>query len=523
MTALDIRRVLARNTAWNYAGFAINLATNLVMFPFVVHRLGDAAAGVWLVLSSITGYMGLLELGIVPSLTQTIASSLARGERGSVGRAASTSRALLVGLSAVSLLILLAGSLLVRVFHVPESLHDGALAALRVAVVGFALRMPLATYQAILLGCQRQDRCNQLWIATGAAKFLAAAAVIAAGYGLVGLVASEALVHLAAGVLQVRWVYDEIPDLRLSLDSVNRVDATRLLSFGGAILAVTVCSLVIEQTDRLVIAAFLPVAMVTYYAAAWKIYMLAYALTTTVVQAMSPLAADLHGRNDGEALRSLFLRTTKYSAMIAWPLVLSLSLGGGFLLRVWMGEPFVRSLAVVQVLVAGFAVTAHNHAGYSALIGIRRVGPTVWQYFVPQAVLNLMLSIWLAQRLGIVGVAFGTMVPALALEYFFLRFVLNELRVDWTAFFSRAVLPAASSALLAYSPLLFAYSQFDRGSWLLALVALACGPLYASVIWRSLDASEREDVLGFVPPGLRRKTATQMPNAQVGVRAEGGA
>ena len=105
MTArMDVRRVLARNTAWNYGGFAINLVTNLLMFPFVVHRLGDAASGVWLLLAAVTGYMGLLELGIVPSLTQTVAAALARGERDGASRAASSSLALLVGLAMTSLL-----------------------------------------------------------------------------------------------------------------------------------------------------------------------------------------------------------------------------------------------------------------------------------------------------------------------------------------------------------------------------------------------------------------------------------
>ena len=59
--------MLARNTLWNYAGFAINMATSFVLFPFVVGRLGDAAAGIWLLLGSVTGYMGLMELGIVPA------------------------------------------------------------------------------------------------------------------------------------------------------------------------------------------------------------------------------------------------------------------------------------------------------------------------------------------------------------------------------------------------------------------------------------------------------------------------
>jgi O-antigen/teichoic acid export membrane protein len=320
-------------------------------------------------------------------------------------------------------------------------------------------------------------------------------------------------IHLAAGVLQFRWVFDEAPALRLSWRLVNRRDAAGLLSFGGAILAVTICSLIIEQTDRLVIAAFLPVAMVTYYAAAWKIYMLSFTLTTTLVQAVSPVAADLYGRNDYGGLRHLFLQSAKYSAAVAWPLVFCLALSGGFLLRVWMGARFVSALPVVQVLLVGFLVTAHNHAGYSVLIGMRRVAPTVGRYFAPQAILNLALSVWLVQRLGTVGVAVGTMVPAIGLEYFFLRFVLAELRLTWSEFFRRAVVGVAVPALVAYLPLIGAYVTSEPNSPVLPAVATGCSFLYAALFWWFLDPDERAQLIGHVPVTWRDRARTiLLPN-----------
>ena len=335
--AIDIKRVLVRNTAWNYAGFVLNVATNLVMFPFVVNRLGDAAAGVWLLLSSVTGYMGLLELGIVPSLAQTTAASRAKGEPDAVSRASSTALAVLIALAAFSLLLVPAVPSLVRILGISGDLRSDAVLAFNIAIVGFALRMPQATLQGILLGYQRQDRCNQLWIVIGLTKFGAAAIVLTAGYGLVGLVLMEAVVHLLAAAFQIAWVRSEDPALRLTWRLVNRADAGRLLSFGGAILGVSMCSLIIEQTDRIVIAAFLPVAMVTYYAAAWKIYMLSFTLTTTLVQAVSPVAADLHGRGDTAGLKDLFLRSTKYTVAIAWPLVFTFAFAGGFFLKLRQG------------------------------------------------------------------------------------------------------------------------------------------------------------------------------------------
>ena len=84
------KTVIARNTAWNYAGFALNLGLNFVLFPVVVRHIGEAAAGVWLLLGSVTGYMGLLELGLVPSLAQRVAADIGRGARHDVEVATST-------------------------------------------------------------------------------------------------------------------------------------------------------------------------------------------------------------------------------------------------------------------------------------------------------------------------------------------------------------------------------------------------------------------------------------------------
>src|SRR5215204_3647358 len=86
----DLGRVLARNAAWNYAGFTVNILTNLVLFPVVVRHVGEEASGIWLLLGSLTGYMGLLELGIVPALTQHVAAALGSGARDHLDRAVSS-------------------------------------------------------------------------------------------------------------------------------------------------------------------------------------------------------------------------------------------------------------------------------------------------------------------------------------------------------------------------------------------------------------------------------------------------
>ena len=189
-----------------------------------------------------------------------------------------------------------------------------------------------------------------------------------------------------------------------------------LTSFGLQVTVTGVFVLIVEQTDRLVIGTFRPIAEVTLFSAAWKLYALAYTIPTTLVQALTPIVANLHGEGDESRLRAVFVRMSKYSAAVAFPLIYGIGLSGGWLLDVWMGPRFVGVLPVLQVLLLSLAVTAFNHPGYSVIIGTRRVGQQMWTYNAPLAVLNLGLSLWLVHRLGILGVALGTAIPSLVLD-----------------------------------------------------------------------------------------------------------
>jgi O-antigen/teichoic acid export membrane protein len=188
----------------------------------------------------------------------------------------------------------------------------------------------------------------------------------------------------------------------------------------------------------------------------------------------------------------------------------ALAFSSGVLLRVWMGATFADARLLVQVLLIAFGVTAFNHAGYSALLGMRRVGLLLPTYYVPQAVLNLALSLLLVRPLGPLGVALGTTIPALVLEYSYLRLVLRELDVSWRAFFVHTVRPTVAPLPIAFGPLVAAY-VIAGPDWppLVALAALG-GAAYGLCFWfGSLNLSERRDLAGLVRARLWRPAAAR--------------
>jgi O-antigen/teichoic acid export membrane protein len=498
-----IRRILVRNTAWNYVGFGVNLAANLLLFPLAVARMGDAATGIWLLIGSISGYMGLLQLGLSPAMAQIAAAHIARDDKAALGRTVSTAMALVMSLGSLPLLVLPAVPWLLDIFGIPPALRADATIAFTLGIIGVPLQMPGHVFNAILGASQRQDRCTQVWIVSLVGKLVGITALLALGYGLAAVMWLETALILVADLLLVAMAFTSAPGLRLSARLVTRSDARELLSLGGWMFASSLSTLVIEQTDRIVIGLFLAVEFVTYYSAAWKLYMLVYAVSTTLVQAVWPVAAALHAHGDEEGLRRLWLRMTKYTVAVAWPLAWSLALTAGPVLYVWVGPAFAPYHHVVQVLLASFVVTAHNHVAFGILGAMRRVGPVARRYSIPQAVLNLGLSVWLVQSLGIFGVALGTVLPALALEYTFLAYAIEQVGLRWSDVWRDVVRPTALPALVSFTPALGVYAVLGPQSWWLPLAAALSSLAFAAMFWRSMRDGERAELVASLPAPIR--------------------
>jgi hypothetical protein len=127
---------------------------------------------------------------------------------------------------------------------------------------------------------------------------------------------------------------------------------------------------------------------------------------------------------------------------------------------------------------------------------------------------------WLVRRLGNVGVALGTLVPVVALQYWFLKFALSELHVGWREFLNRAVWPPATAAAVSYLPLVVTYSWVPPDSPTLALVAVACSAVYLLVVWRFLDEDERGALAERVSSTLRLRHRSELPSATLSVRPD---
>src|SRR3954468_2692161 len=98
-------RLLRRNVILIYGVYAATLVSGLVVTPIIVGALGTEQFGIWALIGSILGFIGLLDFGIGPSLIRFAAEQRGRNARGETSELTSTAFAIYLVLAVLSMLL----------------------------------------------------------------------------------------------------------------------------------------------------------------------------------------------------------------------------------------------------------------------------------------------------------------------------------------------------------------------------------------------------------------------------------
>ena len=81
---------VVRNVLSNWGSYAVAMGVNFFLSPYVVRHLGNTVYGVWTLILSLTGYLGLLDLGVRGAVTRYIARFHTQADHHKAGNVASS-------------------------------------------------------------------------------------------------------------------------------------------------------------------------------------------------------------------------------------------------------------------------------------------------------------------------------------------------------------------------------------------------------------------------------------------------
>jgi O-antigen/teichoic acid export membrane protein len=407
------------NVGSNWASFVVSATISLVLSPYIVHSLGDSAYGSWVLLSSLVGYLGLLDLGTRGAVTRYVATYHAAHRHEEAGRIASTALVLFGGLGLLAFLGSVLLALLVNhAFHVPVELTEVTRIVLVFGGVNLAVTLVSGVFGGIVVGMQRFDSLNAVSIVLALVQAVATFLVLHAGSGLVGLALAQLGVSVLRGGASIWLSSRAYPELAIRASSWSRPHLRTIFSFGISSALLNAAASVINYADALVIGSFLPVATITFFAIAATMTDYVRTVISGISQTLTPMVGALEGEGRGGEVAEALLQGARFATLAILPIVLTLELRGASFISIWMGPTYAGPAGAVLMVLA---VPVWAFAGFqvvtSTMIGINQHRSLIPVY-VGEAFVNILLSIILVRRLGIVGVACATALPRLIVSLF---------------------------------------------------------------------------------------------------------
>ena len=429
-SALRSVRVLW-NVVTNYARLGLNAAIAFVLTPYMVHHMGDRDYGLWVTVFSLTGYFGLFDQGIRPSLVRYVSRDHALGDHPGLSRTISSAIVLYtavgVATMAAAWVVAVNAPLWIRM---DPALHR--IAPTLVLLVGgtLALGFPLGVFGAVLSGLQRYDLANGIGMAVGVLRMVAFITVLRANGGLVALAWTSLAVNFLGHLWSWFAVRRLLPHVAIGPAWVKREYFRRIAAYGSWALVGALATNIAFQTDALVITAFIGTAFAAPFAIAGGLVDNARSLVTAAAYVLSPTASEMDALGQGEKLRHMLVAGSKYSVLVSWPVLLGMIVYGPNLLHTWVGARYESASLLLTILAVPTMVALPQATASSVLFGISKHRGIVLLSIL-SAVLNLGLSVWWAGhpaamaflfgetvRPALVGVAMGTAVPLLVISGF---------------------------------------------------------------------------------------------------------
>lgn len=476
----------------NLSGTLVAVVVGFFLIPFVVHRIGLTAFGIWVLVNSLTGYMGLLDLGLSQTLVKKSAELLAKQGKEELNKTTSTVFTLyfLIG-TLVGISILGLGLLLPHIFNVsPEYIN---IFKIVFWIVGLqtAISFPMSIWQGLLGGLQDFHIINGIAVITNLLKAVATVLLLTFGFGLISLIWLNFGLSIVGWLIGMFWVKRKIPYLHIKATWFEWGKVKDLARFSGVMFIWGIANKVIFSSDRIIIGLFLPVASISIYEVGARISEYSRYVLYSIFPIM-PATSELSARNEKERLQNLYINMSKYLLVTYTAVVGTLLLFGKEFIHLWMGKQFEESVWIMYALIIGSLYQSQNVVGHTMLTGMNKLRVFA-KVMIIYPIVNIILNVIFVIQWGLIGVALSTMLTFILIETFFTLYITKVFEIKLLSLLRACHFSAAVSVVPAImtSHCLSIFLNFDSWAKLLLGVSVFLSIYFVSFLILGTSREEK--------------------------------
>jgi O-antigen/teichoic acid export membrane protein len=386
--------------------------TGLVTIPILAQNLGEERFGLWLTLGMLLQWVIIADLGIANSLVNAVAIADGKDDTKEAQEIVSSGFFLTVIISVAIFLGFLALFPFVSwqsVFNVKSAIAIQDInGAVWVCGLIFFLKLLTSIPKRIYYAYQ-EGYLYELWdIISSIISVVGLIIAIQQSLGLPVLLGiffgsrllSDFIATFHIFLFHKRWLFPSVKHIRL-------VKAKWLMNTGFKFWFAQIASIVLFQTDLIIVAQLFGAAEVASYGVVLKLFSYVGTISYSLVSPLWPAYSEALSRGDINWISKTFKRTITLSLAWAVPLCVLLLAFSGKIIEVWVSPNAVPTSSLLWAMFFATIFTVIAHCVGILVNGLCDMTAAVW-FGCGQGIVNIFLSIFLAKWIGVAGVAWST-------------------------------------------------------------------------------------------------------------------
>jgi len=480
----------------SYVSMGVGVVVSLLSTPLILRTLGQSEWGLYQLVASVVGYLGLLSFGFGSAYVRFYARAVASDDQDAVGKLNGLFLVVFLTIGAVAAVIGL-----ILVFNARAVLGDKltseeistAQVLIGVMTMTVALSFPASVFNSFVTANERFLFQRVLGLIRVLATPILSVLVVLLGFKSVGMALVVAAVAVAHAIASLAYSVRRL-EMRFTTRGLDASLLREIAVFSSYLFIYMVVDQANWSVDKFILGRFQGTAAVAVYALAASLNAHYVSISSTVSGVFIPRVNRLVVvADDNVELTRLLTRVGRIQFMILTLIASGLIVFGRPFIAFWVGPGFSDAYPILLLLVIPVTVPLIQNLGIEIQKAKNMHQFRAWTY-AGIAVLNVLVSIPLAQRYGGIGAAFGTAASlllgnGLLMNWYYHRRVGLDMKYFWKSI--AALMPALIPvALLGVA--IMAFVDFVS-PWILALWLLAFAMLYCSCIWLlGMNDSEKD-------------------------------
>ncbi|MFA6217695.1 MAG: flippase [Candidatus Omnitrophota bacterium] len=444
------KKTIAKNTVFNFIGKAVQILVAVITTPIIIKHLGINLYGVWVLLSAITNYYGLFDFGLSGAYIKYISEYKAKEDWNGLKEVVATGfySSLLIGLVIYFLGYLFRNQILVIVVKNNKNIPNISLVYLGTLLL-FCFAYIGQFFQSILNGYQRMELTNISIVVQRLLNFILIVFFLSKNLSLIGLVSAGLVSWVVLIIINVYQTKRIFKQFSLSLINFSKIKFLILMKFGWKMQITSVAGWMLNNLDKIFLGYFTNTAVVTLYDVAYKIRNFSREPITSYLSTVTPVASEMHAKEDLSALKSFYMQYNKYLLIILFPIVGFILSNSANLIKLWVGSSFEVSIVILNILMIGNILNLLTGCGTSIARGINR--PEIEaKYTALMTFLTIILGYFLTKYYGIKGIAWGSSISLGIPSVLFIFIFNNYLQINNRDFFDKIIKVPLIAAFLVF-------------------------------------------------------------------------